>query len=572
MIIDFSSVPAGAKLILYNDAPAPIPGFDTRATTTTRAIPTRPSIGGAPSTVAGYGPDTRTIMQFRVSGPAAKAYNVAALQTALPAAYGASQPKPVVPEAAYNKAFGASYTNHYMHVVDSSLTFTPDGASEVNSVNVTNGGSNYIAPTVTFTGGGGTGAAATATVSLGVITGLTITNHGTGYNTAPTVAITGGGGSGATATATTVGGVVDTLTLGVGGTGYTTPDVTFTGGSGSGAAAVATVTGGVVTAITVTDPGVGYTTLPSVAITGAGGSGATATAGYALTLPQQEKAVIEQFDTDYGRMNAVLGTGLGNGGASTGTATPYSYDDTPTDMILDSSNATQIGALNDGTQIWRVDHQGVDTHAIHFHLFNVQVINRVAIDGTLLPPDPNELGWKETVRMNPGQDVILAVRAFAPTLPWKLGDSIRLLEPTMKLGDTYTDANGVTVTNAMQDYGWEYVWHCHLLSHEENDMMRPMVFEVSPAAPDTLAATPSAATATLTWVDHATEPAATMYTVERATDSAFTAGVTDIAVPGATAAGYIDTPLSSGTYYYRVRAENKAAFSLWTTPVTVTVP
>jgi hypothetical protein len=366
--------------------------------------------------------------------------------------------------------------------------------------------------------------------------------------------------------------VVDTLTLGAGGTGYTTPDVTFTGGSGSGAAAVATVTGGVVSAITVTNPGVGYTTLPSVAITGAGGSGATATAGYALTLPQQEKAVIEQFDTDYGRMNAVLGTGLGNGGASTGTATPYSYDDTPTDFLLDSSNATQIGALNDGTQIWRVDHQGVDTHAIHFHLFNVQVINRVAIDGTLLPPDPNELGWKETVRMNPGQDVILAVRAFAPTLPWKLGDSVRLLEPSMKLGDTYTDANGVTVTNAMQDYGWEYVWHCHLLGHEENDMMRPMVFEVSPAAPDTLAATPSAATATLTWVDHATEPAATMYTVERATNSAFTAGVTDIAVPGATATGYIDTPLSSGTYYYRVRAENKAAFSLWTTPVTVIVP
>ena len=81
--------------------------------------------------------------------------------------------------------------------------------------------------------------------------------------------------------------------------------------------------------------------------------------------------MIEQFDIDYGRMNAVLGTGLGNGGASTGTATPYSYDDTPTDIILDSSNATQIGALNDGTQIWRVDHQGVDTHAIHLHLFNV---------------------------------------------------------------------------------------------------------------------------------------------------------------------------------------------------------
>ena len=148
------------------------------------------------------------------------------------------------------------------------------------------------------------------------------------------------------------------------------------------------VTAGAVTAVTVTNPGTGYTTLPTVTITGGGGTGATATASYALILPQQEKAIIEGFDIDYGRMNAKLGTGLANGGASAGTATPYSYDDTPTDFMLDSANATQIGALDDGTQIWRVDHQGVDTHAIHFHLFNVQVINRVAIDGRSSRPTP----------------------------------------------------------------------------------------------------------------------------------------------------------------------------------------
>ena len=27
----------------------------------------------------------------------------------------------------------------------------------------------------------------------------------------------------------------------------------------------------------------------------------------------------------------------------------------------------------------------------------------------------------------------------------------------------------------MYNFGWEYVWHCHLLGHEENDMMRPLV-------------------------------------------------------------------------------------------------
>ena len=61
--------------------------------------------------------------------------------------------------------------------------------------------------------------------------------------------------------------------------------------------------------------------------------------------------------------------------------------------------------INDGeTQIWKVTHNGVDTHAIHVHLFNVQLINRVGWDGAIRPPDPNELGWKETVRMNPLED------------------------------------------------------------------------------------------------------------------------------------------------------------------------
>ena len=293
-----------------------------------------------------------------------------------------------------------------------------------------------------------------------------------------------------------------------------------------------------------------------------------------MTLPQLEKAIIEQFDMDYGRMNAVLGTGLANGGPSVGTATPYSYDNAPTDFILNSLGK-QIGSLGDGTQIWRIDHQGVDTHAIHFHLVNVEVINRVAIDGQIFAPDPNELGWKETVRMNPGQDVILAVRAMVPTLPWKLGNSVRLLEPSMPLNATFTDANGVVVTNTLQDYGWEYVWHCHLLGHEENDMMRPMVFEVAPAAPNPAAATPSSGQVVLTWTDNATEPAATTYTVERATNAGFTTGVVDATAPGgATATTYTDTGLAAGSYYYRVRAENAASFSAWVpaAPSPVVVP
>ena len=440
-------------------------------------------------------------------------------------------------------------------------------------------GSGYISPTVTISGGGGSGASAEATVVGGVITAISVTNRGSLYATAPSVTITGGGGSGASATATVLDGAVTGITVTAGGSGYIGPTVSFSGGGGSGAAAAATVSGGAIAAITVTNPGSGYTSLPTVDITGGGGTGATAVASFAVVMPQQEKAIVEQFDMDYGRMNALLGTGLGNGGASTGTATPYSYDDSPTDFLLDSSNATQIGALNDGTQIWRVDHQGVDTHAIHFHLFNVEVINRVAIDGQIFPPDANELGWKETVRMNPGQDVILAVRPIVPTLPWKIGESIRPLEPSIPLGQTFTDANGAVVTNVLQNYGWEYVWHCHLLGHEENDMMRPMVIQVAPPAPTSpTAAAASGPVVNVAWTDMAapvtsTYPAATMYTVERATDANFTANVTSFAVSSASATSYQDTTVSGGTtYYYRVRAEDNASYSVWVAAASPVTP
>lgn len=74
----------------------------------------------------------------------------------------------------------------------------------VSGLTITNVGSGYsTAPTVVFTGGGFTTAAvATATVASGLVTGLTITNAGSGYTSAPTISFTGGGGSSAAATAT----------------------------------------------------------------------------------------------------------------------------------------------------------------------------------------------------------------------------------------------------------------------------------------------------------------------------------------------------------------------------------
>ena len=71
-----------------------------------------------------------------------------------------------------------------------------------------------------------------------------------------------------------------------------------------------------------------------------------------------------------------------------------------------------------------------------------------------------------------------------PTTPFAVPDSIRPLNPARPLGDTagFTNINPKTgqpitttpTVNVMTNFGNEYVWHCHILGHEENDMMRPL--------------------------------------------------------------------------------------------------
>ncbi len=74
VIVDFSQVPSTcSNIILYNDAPAPVPAFDPRNDYYT-GDPDNTGVGGAPTTLPGYGPNTRTLMQIRVSGTAATPY------------------------------------------------------------------------------------------------------------------------------------------------------------------------------------------------------------------------------------------------------------------------------------------------------------------------------------------------------------------------------------------------------------------------------------------------------------------------------------------------------------------
>ncbi|MCX7107383.1 MAG: multicopper oxidase domain-containing protein [Methylococcales bacterium] len=249
----------------------------------------------------------------------------------------------------------------------------------------------------------------------------------------------------------------------------------------------------------------------------------TAIAGATISAYTESKAIQELFDPTYGRMNATLGVELPFTSALTQTTIPLGYVDPVTEKIADGE-----------TQFWKITHNGVDSHPVHFHLVNVQVINRIGWDGTVKKPYGDEAGWKETVKMHPLEDIVVAVRAKKPLLgalnsstkalipnkSFGLPNSVRLMDPTQPEGSltgiTQVDpATGTpsVVSNAMQNYGWEYVWHCHILGHEENDFMRPVAFDAkegAPTQPSNLAINGG----TLTWTDNATTEYT--YKVERA--------------------------------------------------------
>ena len=75
--------------------------------------------------------------------------------------------------------------------------------------------------------------------------------------------------------------------------------------------------------------------------------------------------------------------------------------------------------------------------------------------GAPMPPAPEESGWKDTAKALPGQVLRILVR-WTPTStgvgPAKAGRNFYPFDPTQGPG---------------------YVWHCHIIDHEDNEMMRP---------------------------------------------------------------------------------------------------
>jgi spore coat protein A, manganese oxidase len=105
----------------------------------------------------------------------------------------------------------------------------------------------------------------------------------------------------------------------------------------------------------------------------------------------------------------------------------------------------------DTTEIWEFVNLTEDTHPMHLHLVRFQVLDRRVFDvfsysnnlglrylAPAITPQPNEQGWKDVVQCPPGMVTRIIVR--------------------------------------FDGYPGKYLYHCHILEHEANDMMRP--FEV----------------------------------------------------------------------------------------------
>ena len=127
-------------------------------------------------------------------------------------------------------------------------------------------------------------------------------------------------------------------------------------------------------------------------------------------------------------------------------------------MLLNRSHwdmpVTERPVLNT-TEIWSIVNPTDDSHPIHLHLVRFQILDRRRFDqltyrmtgqvrytGAAEPPEPSESGWKDTVRAHSSMVTRFIVR--------------------------------------FEGYTGRYVWHCHVLEHEDNEMMRP--FEVVAAA------------------------------------------------------------------------------------------
>jgi len=110
--------------------------------------------------------------------------------------------------------------------------------------------------------------------------------------------------------------------------------------------------------------------------------------------------------------------------------------------LLWSDLVTENPALG-GPETWEIHNFTEDVHPTHVHLVKFEVVNREDDSGNVRDPEAWETGFKDTVIAYPGE---------------------------------------ITRIKAQFDLPGFFVWHCHIVEHEDNEMMRP--YHVGPIPPD----------------------------------------------------------------------------------------
>ena len=314
--------------------------------------------------------------------------------------------------------------------------------------------------------------------------------------------------------------------------------------------------------------------------------------GTYVTFPMEPKAMHDEmgasFDMEYARMSTNLGTQLPIPKTNNANMTPFMYTD-PTTEYLNAAAEPVSPVLGDGTQLWKISHNGVDMHPIHFHIFDVQVINRVGWDGhdpaaraagARLEGHRPHRAPRGHDRGDAPVDAAAAVRHPVQPPPAQPGHPGRLGLRVHQRRPHHPAAARSSHPNVMTSFAWEYVWHCHILSHEENDMMRPIVLNVPSTIPPAFGAAPTVTAVTganrIVWVDPTPVNYVTQagfkngalndneigFRVERATSA--TGAYTVVGTARANQTTFDDTSRATATTYYRYRvvAFNEAGTSI----------
>jgi FtsP/CotA-like multicopper oxidase with cupredoxin domain len=237
--------------------------------------------------------------------------------------------------------------------------------------------------------------------------------------------------------------------------------------------------------------------IPDVSPT-AGGLSAYATSrtadwdAYQLgTEDRTRKVALFEGTDEYGRLQPLLGTAEP---ATDYQGNPINWPNTPAYVdaglvgqmegaIAWHSPTTENPKLGD-TELWEVYNVTGDSHPVHLHLVHFEVVGRKAIKWD---SNADEDGFIPE-GSSPAEDGTYLEEQPVVQHNGTLGNGFKVVNatfdgPYINPGDEYVDATSpkdmvtarpgeVTFIKAKFDKPGRYVWHCHILSHEDHEMMR----------------------------------------------------------------------------------------------------